>query len=182
MEEEEELLEGELELEGKKKGPSVIVLILVMLIGVGGGGAVGVSLLGGTVGEVLAARELAPPGDDGHGGGDSYGGDDHGVAPEPIPVPMIENIVVNPARSGGSRFLLASIAIKITSAEVADYVYEREVEIRSALLLVLGSKTTDELTDISNRSAIHAEVRETVIEILGADIVADVLIPQFVIQ
>ena len=118
-----------------------------------------------------------PGGGDGHGGG---GG--HGVEPGPSPITVIDNLVVNPARSGGQRFLLASIGIEVYNPEMSEVVEAREVQIRSSLILVLGSRTTEELSGIEFREGIIQEIYAAVVEIMGADVVSKVFIPQFVIQ
>ena len=158
---------------------SKVGMIVAVVIGLGAGGAVGMTALGETVGTILAERAQASPNDggDGHGGG---GG--HGVEPGPSPITVIDNLVVNPARSGGQRFLLASIGIEVYNAEMSEVVEAREVQIRSSLILVLGSRTTEELSGIEFREGIIQEIYAAVVEIMGADVVSKVFIPQFVIQ
>lgn len=162
---------------GAKKGPSKVGMIVAVVVGLGAGGAVGLTTLGETVGPILAERAQAAPGDDGHGGG---GG--HGVEAGPSPITVIDNLVVNPARSGGQRFLLASIGIEVNDAEMSAVVEAREVQIRSSLILVLGSKTTEELSGIEFRAGIVQEIHAAVVEVMGPNIVSKVFIPQFVIQ
>lgn len=161
---------------GAGKAPSKVALIVAVLFGLGGGGAVGMTALGEKVGPVLAERALAAPADDGHGGGGSHG------EPGPSPITVIDNLVVNPARSGGQRFLLASIGIEVFDAELSEVVEAKEVQIRSSLILVLGAKTTDELSGIEFRDGIVREIHDAVVEIMGPDVVRHVFIPQFVIQ
>ena len=112
----------------------------------------------------------------------SSGGGGHGGESGPSPIHVIDNLVLNPARSQGSRFLLVSIAVEVADAELSELVSEREFEIRAALILVLGAKSTEELTDIEKRPAIVEEIHDAIVEIMGPDVVRHVFIPQFVIQ
>lgn len=162
---------------GAKKGPGKVAMIVAIVIGLGAGGAVGMTTLGETVGPILAERaQTAGDGDDGHGGGD------HGAEPGLSPITVIDNLVVNPARSGGQRFLLASIGIEVHDPEMSEVVEAREVQLRSSLILVLGSKTTEELSGIEFRDGIVQAIYAAVVEVMGPGVVSKVFIPQFVIQ
>ncbi len=169
---EEALEEGEEQEGGSGRKPGKFATILVALVGLGGGGGAGYATLGGTVGPILAERAQ-------NGGG---GGGGHGAEDGPSPIHVIDNLVVNPARSSASRLLLVSIAVETVDPELSAVVAEHEFEIRAALIMVLGSKTTEELADIQNRDTIVREIRDAVVEILGSDVVEHVFIPQFVIQ
>lgn len=183
MSDENELLDEPFE-EVKGGGGGKVMMIMVLLVGLGGGGFVGTTLLGDTMGPILLARAQSAaeggggggghgaPADDGHGGGGGAG---------VTSTHVVENVVVNPARSGGNRFLLTSIAIEAIDPGLVDVIAQHEVEIRSALLMVLGAKTTDEL-GVEHLEAITHEVEAKVIEILGPGVVSRVFIPQFVIQ
>jgi flagellar FliL protein len=161
-----------------KKSPGKLVLAVVVVVGLGGGAALGMTTLGDTVGPVLAARASAGGGGDDHGGG----GGGHGAEPATSAIHVVDNLVVNPARSGGTRFLLTSVAVEAPSPELVETVRARDVEIRAALILVLGAKSTEELSDIANRGVIAAEIHDAVVAVLGPELVHQVLIPQFVIQ
>jgi flagellar FliL protein len=132
------------------------------------GGAVGATTLGSALAPLLADRAEAQAEDS--------------ATPVPSALHLIDNLVVNPARSRGTRFLLVSVAVQVRPPATTALVAERDVELRAALLLVLGARSVDELTDIEQRALIVDEVRETIEEVLGPDVVHDVFIPQFVIQ
>ena len=163
--------EGE-EEEGAKRS-SIIPLVIVGLIGLGGGGAFGGRILGPRVGEQLAQRQVEG-GDESHGGG-------HG-AEEASSVHVVDNLVVNPADSEGTRFLLTSVAIQVVSPEDAELLSARDVELRDALIMILGGKTVEELTDITRRKGIVDQIFRSLEEITGPEIIQRVFIPQFVIQ
>lgn len=170
---ENEVIEEQAEEPTKKGG--VIPLVAVLLLTLGGGGAIGAMAVGPKVGSVLAARATAAPkAKGGHGGGHGEG--------ESAPLHVVDNLVVNPAGSGGSRFLLTSIALETASADEAEELKLRDLEIRDAFLLVLGSKTVEQLSDIAQRAELSRELMDSVQALVGEGIVERILIPQFVIQ
>jgi flagellar FliL protein len=173
MEEREEL---EAQPEAPSKRGGFIPLIAALVLGVGGGGAVGLTAVGPKVGAALAARATAAPAKakGGHGGGHGEG--------DSAPLHVVDNLVVNPAGSGGSRFLLTSIALETSSAAEAEALKERDLEIRDAFLLVLASRTVDQLSDISARPALSRELLAALHVLIGDGVVVRILIPQFVIQ
>ena len=172
MPEELEGLEDET-LDDQPKKPSKILPVVVILLCLAAGGAVGAKGLGHTVGTVLADRAA-------NGGGGGHGGGHGGEAASALHV--VDNLVVNPAGSGGGRFLLTSIALEAHSPDEVAGLEARDVELRDALLLVLAARTVDELSDISNRAAIASDLMTAVERVVGAHVVNRLFIPQFVIQ
>ena len=95
---------------------------------------------------------------------------------------MINDLVVNPAGSGATRFLLASVAISPGENGSVSTFETRDIELRDALLRLLGSKTVDELADIQLRAALTEEMIAVLDGLLGEGYVGQVFLPQFVIQ
>lgn len=175
--------EGDQEEPPKKKGK--LLLMLGLLVGLGGGGAAGALFLAPMIGERLAAPEAegveaAEHGEEGEAGG---GGGDHGEeTAAPGVVHLVDNLVVNPAQSNGSRFLLANVAFETADSSLDDIVAARDFEIRDGLLRVLGMKTVAELTDYSLRESIVAELKTSIESVLGEGSVLRIYLPQYVIQ
>lgn len=94
---------------------------------------------------------------------------------------MLANLVVNPANSGGVRFLVASLALDV-SERAATLMAERDAEVRDLVLTVLAAKSVDELSDVASRDRIRSEIRLELNRMLGFDGVSRVFFPQFVIQ
>ncbi len=97
-------------------------------------------------------------------------------------VHVLENLVLNPAGSGGSRFLLFTVAIEAGSATVAADMTTRDAELRDIILTAVGKKSIDELTDIANREVIKGEVQTAVSARFGKASVKRMYFPQFVVQ
>jgi len=98
------------------------------------------------------------------------------------PLHLVENMVLNPAGSGGSRFLLLSVAFAVKDAEVVKSMTERDPELRDIILRDIGSRDVASLTDITMRDSIKVQLRTAVQKRFGKDAVRDVYFPQFVIQ
>lgn len=150
--------------------PKMGRLALVAVVGLLAGGSIGALYLG-----PIAAPLLPAPGEKSAA---SEGGEE-GAA---VPVHVIDNLVVNPAGSGGTRILLTTVAVELGSAEDAAALANLDVELRSALIVVLGTRSVDELTDVSQRDAIAREVFAAIEKVVGEDKVKRILIPQFVVQ
>ena len=95
---------------------------------------------------------------------------------------LLENLVLNPAGSGGSRFLLLSVAIETNAASTATGFLARDAELRDIILTALGSKTVEQLTDIATREGIKGELQVAIGARFGKNAVKRLYFPQFVVQ
>lgn len=140
-------------------------LIMLAFAGVIAGSGVG--LFG--VGPLLAKRKSAPP----------------PTKVEEVKsavVHALENLVLNPAGSNGTRFLMVTAAFELKDAGTEQLMKDHEAEVRDRILALLGKKTVDELTDPSQRDAIKKEVLATVSPVFPKNTVLKVFFPQFVVQ
>ncbi len=158
----------------KKK---MMPIALVIAVGLSTGGAAGVFAIGPKIAGAALVKAEAAAGKAGAKG--AREGKPGEVEP---PVHLLENMVMNPAGSHGSRFLLTSVGLQLQDAAASDAVKTREAEIRDLVLRVLGSKTVEELVEISNREAYKKELRLALDSLVGPGKVRAVFFPQFVIQ
>ena len=86
------------------------------------------------------------------------------------------------AGSGGSRFLLLSVAIEVGEAAAAESLKSRDAELRDIILTTLSTKSTEELTDISRRESFKEEVVVAIKGRFGKKSVKSLYFPQFVVQ
>ncbi|MBI1809875.1 MAG: flagellar basal body-associated FliL family protein [Gemmatimonadetes bacterium] len=98
------------------------------------------------------------------------------------PVLLLDNLVLNPANSGGQRFLLVSVGVQVSDPAANDEMKKREIEARDAVLRVFGNKTVEELSDVSRREGFKTEIKAILDSLLGPKVVRGVYFPQFVIQ
>lgn len=141
------------------------VLILAVL-GVAGGVAAG--LFG--VGPMLAKRRAASP------------APKHEDVPSTAVVHPIENLVLNPAGSNGTRFLMVTATFEVRDGGADQRLKDREAEVRDRILSLLSKKTVEELTDVNAREPIKKEVLAAVAPLFPQGDVVKVFFPQFVIQ
>src|SRR5437868_4707272 len=66
-------------------------------------------------------------------------------------VHAIENLVLNPAGSGGTRFLMVNATFELKDASAEELMKDHEAEVRDHILALLGKKTVEELSDMNQR-------------------------------
>lgn len=149
-------------------------------------GAVAVGSLAGlgagvaAIGPMLVSPAAAAPADSAHAGGEGEeGAADTTAAEAPI---VLGNLVMNPAGSRGTRFLLVSVGFDFSPAITAEEFEKRETEIRDRVIGVLSTKTVDELVDYTQRDVFRAEIQAALDTLLSGPKVRRVFFPQFVIQ
>jgi flagellar FliL protein len=97
-------------------------------------------------------------------------------------VVMLDEIVVNPAHTGGRRYLAVTVGFQ-TSVLEADKLFEKNKPlIRDALISLLASKELDKLADIGYRDSLKAEIRETVNRQVRDSVVTQVVFSTYVLQ
>jgi flagellar FliL protein len=199
--------------EKKKKGlPPAAIPALAIVLGIGGGGFVGASVVApklthGIGTGVVSAAELSvdrkkkgadhaedgeepAEGEDGEEhadeegeeGGDEKKKDDHAPAGPPA-VYTVADMVLNPAGSGGQRFVMLSVAMEAKDSATVAMLESRDPEIRDAILALVGGKTVEQLAEVTAREPLKTEIIATVARITKKKkAVKRVSFPQFVIQ
>jgi flagellar FliL protein len=159
-------------------GKKMLPILLVVLGGLIFGGASGFFMVGPAVAKKVApaaaGAEKAEAPKEEEAAAEGEGGE--------AKVFLLDNMVLNPAGSSGQRFLLVSIALRLTNAEIETELKARDAEVRDAMLRVLGAKHVEELSDITQRDRIKDELRKALDEILKPGSVKGLYFPQFVIQ
>ncbi len=151
-----------------------------MAKGIGPGGAPVAAVAGAgdeASGEEGDEGEHAEAGKD--GGKEGEGGEGAAAAKS---VHVLDNIVLNPAGSGGTRFLLLSVAFELKNAAVLDDMKARDAELRDVVLVTLGGKTVEELSDMSVREPLKSELRAAAEKTFKKGGIKRIYFPQFVIQ
>jgi flagellar FliL protein len=170
----------------KLKVPLIVGMVAV---GLGLGMAAGVTLVGPTIakkmGKVVAPA--ATPKDSAAEHGEAADAHGEGQAGEGAPaappeVHLVENLVLNPAGSGGGRFLLFSLGLEVASPAALAAIKERDAELRDLILTRIGGKTLEELTEVSARDSLKKELEAVLAERFGKKAVKQLYFPQFVVQ
>jgi flagellar FliL protein len=163
--------------EGLPRKAGMILPILLAILASGVGGAVGMTVMGPSVGSWMAARTSEDGGkkkSGGHGGG-------HGGA-SAASLHILDNLVVNPADSDGLRYLLVSVAVEPEDPRMVEDLASMDVALRHGLISFFGSKTVEELTDIGARDGLVADLKSVLAHEVGEELVHRIYLPQYVIQ
>ncbi len=94
----------------------------------------------------------------------------------------LDDIIVNPAGTSGTRFLSVSIGFEIGSPETARLFEERQPLIRDALITILGSKTIEQLSDPKQKEITRYQIKKRVEQLLRIDDLAAVYFTDFILQ
>ncbi|MBL0938518.1 MAG: flagellar basal body-associated FliL family protein [Gemmatimonadaceae bacterium] len=171
--------------------PKLPMLIGMVAVGLAVGGGTGAVFLGPMVAKKMgkgtpvvahadSASADSAQAEGGHGAEGEGGAEGKGAAAAPIY--LLENLVLNPAGSNGGRFLLISVAMEVGSAKAGEDFKNRDAELRDIILTALGTKSVDELTDISYRDGFKKELQTAVTARFGKNSVKSLYFPQFVVQ
>lgn len=173
MAEEELTPETETEAQPPKKGGKLVMI---------GGLAAGVAL-GSVAGLFVLGPKFAPtPAQAAAAAAKAAKKDSSAKKTETAPIYQMDNLVLNPAGSGGTRFLLLSVALEVKDAGTSDMLKGHDAEMRDAILRLFGAKTVDQVAEASAREELRAEVLTELNKMLPAGTIRRVYFPQFVIQ
>ncbi len=95
---------------------------------------------------------------------------------------VVKDLVVNPAGTGGLRYLLTSVGVEVTNEKAFAEIQSKEVIVNDILINVLSSKTLEELSDVTRRKELRREIAKRVDEILTNGRVQNVYFSKFIIQ
>lgn len=127
-------------------------------------------------------EEEAEEGEEEEESGEGHGEKKEGEAAAPN-VHTLDNLVLNPAESGGTRFLLLSISFQAKDAAVLETMKARDAELRDMVLVTIGNRTVEQLADMAQRDSIKKELRVAAGKLLKKKTaVKRIFFPQFVIQ
>lgn len=167
--------------EGAPKKPGMMLVIAGLVGGMVLGGVGGAFALGPMVAKKLVAAESSVA-DAGETDSDAAHGS-KGEEKSGSVVHMMENLVLNPAGSNGTRFLMAAVAVEVKDDNVKQTMTTRDAEMRDAVLRLLGERSVEQLTDIALREAMKKQLADSLNGRLAKrDAVKRVYFPQFVIQ
>jgi flagellar FliL protein len=104
----------------------------------------------------------------------------------------IEDVVVNPSGTGGSRYFSASIGVEMDAEKKAEGgkeegakttpMDEKRPQLRDALIGILSAKTIEQLTAVGQKDIIRAEILESFKKILAPKNVYQIYFIDFVLQ
>jgi flagellar FliL protein len=121
---------------------------------------------------------------DGHGksgGSHGKGGGSHGKGGERAAMFRLDNIIVNPSDSQGTRFLMVTVAFELADDKQHQRLRDSEIQLRDRVISTLERHTLAELTAPGARDSLKARITRDVTSFVGPG-GAEIYLPQFVIQ
>jgi flagellar FliL protein len=125
-----------------------------------------------------AEAEEGDEGDEAEGGG--HGGKEGKAAGSSVA--MLDEIIVNPAGTGGRRFLSTVVGLTLKKPATEESVIERMPLIRDAAISLLASKSLDQLASLSYRDTLRHEIQASVNGIMEMEVVKGVVFSTYVLQ
>ncbi len=180
-------LDGEAPKKSKKK--LIIIILSVVLLGVlGGGGFFGYKWWMGKKAAPADDNATEQKADEGHGEKKAEG--EHGDKPaDGAPLPegvgelvSIPPLLVNLAEPQGRRYLKLALDIEVKDKLAADELNKNMAKVKDSLLLLLSSKTYEDLGSLENKILLKKEIVERLTLVLGEQKVLRVYITEIVIQ
>jgi flagellar FliL protein len=154
--------EGEAPAKPKSKKLLFIIIGVVVLALVGGGAA-------------FFLLKKKPADEEGEDGAEKHDKPAvvHKKPPDPKAPPTylpMDNMVVNLADAGGSRFAQVGITLKLDDAKTADTVKLYMPSIRSGVLMLISQRTADELLAVEGKEKLTKAIIREVSEQLGYEV------------
>jgi flagellar protein FliL len=162
------------EAEPKKKKPLVLIIVAVLVVVLlAGGGAAGYFFLvkgkhsgGAEVKKGEAKTEAAAKGE----------------IKESGPIEALEPFVVNLSDTENTRYLKAVMQLELESPELKAEIEKRMPEIRDEIIMLLSSKSFDDLSTSPGKRSLKRSILESVNKYLTTGKVTNVFFSDFVIQ
>ena len=98
------------------------------------------------------------------------------------PIFKLNAFVVNLAGNKGKRYLRTTMDLELKSELINEKAQKRLPQIRDAILMILPTKTMDEITHAEGKIALRAEIIAKLNELLGPGAVQNVYFSEFVVQ
>lgn len=95
---------------------------------------------------------------------------------------QLEPLVVNPAETGGSRYLMVSVGLESAEPAVLEEIAAKDIVVRDLINDVLSTKTVPVLSDVGNREALKQEIRTLLNGILSEGEIDRLYFTQFMLQ
>jgi flagellar FliL protein len=161
--------------------PNKLLLPFVIGVMTVAGGLAGVLVVGP---RIVAARSTVAEGLEPAGPAEGKPEDEppHEEGGEKGPTFKIDNLIVNPAGSQGSRFLMVSVAVETPDAKLDASLRSREAQIRDLLIAMFERQTMEQLAAPGIRDTLKSRLADTLTALVGAKTKLRVFLPQFVIQ
>jgi flagellar protein FliL len=97
-------------------------------------------------------------------------------------VVMLDEIVVNPAETGGRRYLAVTVGLQMNVPEADKLVEKNKPVIRDALISLLAAKHLDQLANVAYRDSLKLEIKDAINKQLKNNPIDNVVFSGYVLQ
>lgn len=166
----------------KKKSNMMLFVIIGAVVLLGGGGAFFFMSGGDEAAQVTEETHGQATEESQAGGHGEEAKSSHATKVGDAIMYAIDDIVVNPSGTGGSRFLSVSFGFELGNATLAGEFEAREPLVRDALITILSSKSVAQLTDSREKEIMRYQVKKRLEQLLKTDQLVGVYYTDFVLQ
>lgn len=93
-----------------------------------------------------------------------------------------ENIIINPANSGGERYLILTVSVELQSESQQARLEQNEVRIIDQINQTLSKRTTDDLANLKTRKEIKREIGVMINNEFEENMVRNLFFTKYVLQ
>lgn len=98
------------------------------------------------------------------------------------PIYKLDTFIVNLADPGGNRFLRVTMDLELRNQNVAETIEKSLSQIRNGILMVLPTKTIEDLSSIDGKKQLRDEIIDKLNDFLRRGSVTNIYFTEFVIQ
>ncbi len=98
------------------------------------------------------------------------------------PLYSLDTMIVNLADHGGKRYLRVTMALELSDPEAATTIESRLPQVRDAILMILPTKTYDEVGTTEGKIALRSEVMEKINSLMTKGRINNIYFTEFVVQ
>jgi flagellar FliL protein len=98
------------------------------------------------------------------------------------PLYSLDTMIVNLADHGGKRYLRVTMALELSDPEAATTIESRLPQVRDAILMILPTKTYDDVSTTEGKIALRGEVMEKINGLMTKGRVNNIYFTEFVVQ
>lgn len=103
------------------------------------------------------------------------------LPPEPQ-IFVVNDLIVNPAGTNGTRFLLTTVGFEVSTPEARADLEKKELQVRDLLNSILTAKGLDSLVDVRHREGLRREITDRMRAMLKNGQPQQVYFSKFIIQ
>ncbi len=98
------------------------------------------------------------------------------------PVYSLETFIVNLFDRGGTRYLRTTMDLELNNKDTIAEIEQRLPQIRNTILMIIPTKSSDELTSFEGKMALRNEIMEKLNSFIRTGSVSNIYFTEFVIQ